>query len=171
MMFRKYIVAILSIVVLYSAAICVAEEGGLEESVFNIADESDEPAGDDSIFSKIDTSLPEPIQDGSAGYYSSAKLVIINKITAKSRQVTLDSGKAAFFDNMELKLHKCWKSSDVYVKNNQILVTMLENKFDEDPKLVFQGWLISGEPALSTFEHPVYEVLASECVGSKVNKL
>ena len=138
-----------------------------EGSVFDLA-EGPGKASEDSVFDKINTAPGEAIDLGAHGYYTTAKLVTINKITAKSRELTIEIGKSAYFDNIELKLHKCWKSSDPYIKNNQILVTVLENKFDEDQKLVFEGWLISSEPALSTFEHPVYEVMATDCLGNKI---
>lgn len=168
---RPYIVLILISIFALSALPLRAEpEGGEaveEHSVFDVAENADESRGD-SAFDKIETTASDPLETDAHGYYTSAKIVAINKITAKSRQITIELGKSSFFDNVELKLYKCWKSSDAYIKNNQILISVLENKFDEDPKLVFEGWLISSEPALSTFEHPVYEVLAMDCAGSKV---
>lgn len=137
-----------------------------EESVFDLVENPDESRGD-SPFDQIGAGHDAAPDPGTHGYYNSAKIVAINKITAKSRQITVEIGKSSYFDNIELKLYKCWKSSDPYIQNNQILISVLENKFDEDPKLIFEGWLISLEPALSTFEHPVYEVLAVDCTGSK----
>lgn len=162
---RPYIVLILISILTLPALLLRAEPD--EPSVFDVVENSDE-SRDDSVFGKIEAPEGDPLDAGAHGYYTSAKIVAINKITAKSRQITVELGKSSFFDNIELKLYKCWKSSDPYIKNSQILISVLENKFDEDPRLIFEGWLISSEPALSTFEHPVYEVLAMDCAGSKV---
>lgn len=161
---RPYIALILTSILIFPALLLSAEPE--ETSVFDVVENSDE-SRDESVFGKIEkAAIPADVQGH--GYYTSAHIVAINKITAKSRQVTVELGKSSFFDNIELKLYKCWKSSDPYIQNSQILITVSENKFDEDAKLIFEGWLISSEPALSTFEHPVYEVLAMDCAGNKV---
>jgi hypothetical protein len=147
-------------------------EAQQDESVFDLA-EGDEVgvSSSDSVFSKIDSHALKQNESGleGSGYYTSARVNAINKITAKSRQITIQLGKPAYFDNAEITLHKCWKSPGRPTPINQILVTVTENKFDEDPKQIFQGWLISSQPALSTLEHPVYEVIAAECVGKPEN--
>jgi hypothetical protein len=40
----------------------------------------------------------------------------------------------------------------------------MENKTEEDPIMVFQGWMISSNIGISTLEHPVYEVFIKECL-------
>ncbi len=139
-----------------------------EESVFDVTD-AETVDVEDSVFGKIDGATDTKVVTESdvSGYYNSAKLYAINKITAKSRQITVQIGKSAYFDNAEIILHRCWKAPGRPMPINQALVTVTENKFDEDPKQIFQGWLISSQPALSTLEHPVYEVMAAECIGDK----
>jgi len=137
------------------------------ESVFDVTDEG--ASTDDSVFSNIDAiEQNSQVRVEGKGYYSSANLVAINKITAKSKQITVKMGQSAHFDNAELKLHRCFKDGSSDATSNQMLITVVENKFDEDPRQIFHGWLISSAPALSTLEHPVYEVVASECTGNKV---
>lgn len=137
-----------------------------EESAFDLAEELD--VEEVSVFDASET-IPDKAAT-TYGYYDSAKIIALNKITANSQEITLKIGKVSYFHNAEIKLNKCWKSSDQYMPNNQILLTVTESKADEDPKSIFHGWLISSQPALASLEHPVYEIMAVECRGNQLNK-
>ncbi len=94
---------------------------------------------------------------------SKAKVIALNKTTAKSSEITLKVGDAQYFGNVEIKIHKCSKSLDPYSPDNKILLTITEHKIDEDPLIIFQGWMMSSNISVSTLEHPVYEIFAKEC--------
>lgn len=96
--------------------------------------------------------------------FNTAKLIALNKITAKSKELILKIGEAKYFGNIEIKVHKCLKSLDLYLPDNKILFTVIENKIDEDPLLVFQGWMMSSNISVSSFEHPIYEIFARDCL-------
>lgn len=91
------------------------------------------------------------------------KIIALNKITATSKELVLKTGESEYFGNIKITLHKCAKNVNPYVEDNYILLTVTEHKIDEDPILLFQGWLISSSISLSTFEHPIYEIFAKEC--------
>lgn len=93
-----------------------------------------------------------------------AKIIALNKITAKSQEMILNIGEAKYFGNIEIKLQKCLKIPNPYKPDNKILLTITENKTDEDPALIFQGWMMSSNISISTFEHPVYEIFAKDCL-------
>ena len=46
-----------------------------------------------------------------------------------------------------------------------MLLTIFDNKIDDDNLSVFHGWIVSSNPSISTFEHPVYEVIAVDCIS------
>lgn len=96
--------------------------------------------------------------------YNVAKIVALNKITAKSQEITIKKGEIKYFGNIEIKMHQCIKEVEPIFTVNKILLTLSENKIDEDPNLLFQGWMISTSISLSTFEHPVYEIFAKDCL-------
>jgi hypothetical protein len=158
----------LLIALLFITLPACAEEA---DSVFDVteAPNSDDSL-DDSAFNKIDANdlsvLPSAISEG---YYSGAKIIALNKITANSETMVIQVNTTAYFNNAKIELHKCWKSGNQISPSSQMLITILEHKFDDDQKSIFSGWIISGDPALSTFEHPVYEILAVECVGHKLH--
>ena len=90
--------------------------------------------------------------------YNTAKIVALNKITAKSKEFEIAIGETVTFGNIQITVHKYCKSPDIYSSTYYALLTITEHKIDDDPKVVFQGWLVSFNPSLSTFEHPIYEV-------------
>jgi len=161
---------LLSITVLLYCTNNALAEDVAEESVFDVTESLDTEASDDvSAFSKLGTDkVVNTATAEQPGYYDAARLIVLNKITANAKKITIPIGQVAYFNNAEIKLEKCWKSPDKNAPSSQMLITITENKFDDDAKLIFHGWLISSQAALSTFEHPVYEVLAVECVGNKV---
>lgn len=96
--------------------------------------------------------------------HKKAKIIALNKITAKSQEMILNVGEAKYFGNIEIKLQKCLKIPNPYKPDNKILLTVIENKTDEDPTVIFQGWMMSSNISISTFEHPVYEIFAKDCL-------
>ncbi|WP_341790751.1 DUF2155 domain-containing protein [Rickettsia endosymbiont of Polydrusus tereticollis] len=96
--------------------------------------------------------------------YQQGKVIALNKITATSRELIFKVGEEQYFGNIKIKLHKCVKNLDPYKEDNYLLLTITEYKIDEDPKLLFQGWMVSSSISLSTFEHPIYEIFAKNCL-------
>ena len=62
-------------------------------------------------------------------------------------------------------VHKCVKSTDPFNANNLMLLTIFDNKIDDENLSVFHGWIVSSNPSISTLEHPVYEVIAVDCIS------
>lgn len=153
-------------VILFLLTIC-AFTVYAEDSAFDIAEDPDSEI--DSVFTAAENPDPEKIATTS-GFYDSAKVIALNKITANSKEIILKVGKVSYFHNAEIKLNKCWKSPDQYMPNNQILLDVVENKADEDARSIFHGWLISSQPSLATLEHPVYQIMAVECRGNFISK-
>jgi hypothetical protein len=94
-----------------------------------------------------------------------AELIILNKITAKSTRDVFRIGEVKFFGNLSIEVHKCVKSTDPFNSNNLILLTIFDNKIEDDNLSVFHGWIVSSNPSISTLEHPVYEVIAVNCIS------
>ena len=124
---------------------------------------------ENDVFILLDENRPilnpsDNINDGSEfKNYTNGKIIALNKITATSEKINFKVGEEKYFGNIKIKLHKCIKNLDPYNEDNYLLVTITEYKIDEDPNLLFQGWLISSSISLSTFEHPIYEIFAKDC--------
>lgn len=140
-----------------------------ENSVFDNIEDPDSVIEDsDSVFNRSSRTIHDSKANVGNAYYSAAKIIALNKITANSKEILLTIDQPVYFHNAEITLKKCWKSPDQYMPNDQVLVNVNEKKADEDSKKIFHGWLISSQPALSSVEHPVYEIFAVECRGKVI---
>lgn len=97
-------------------------------------------------------------------YKGKAKLIILNKITAKSELVEFKIGQIKFFGKVSIELHKCAKNTDPVKGSNLVLLTIFDNKLKDEKSPIFHGWMDSSNPSISTLEHPVYEVIPVDCV-------
>jgi hypothetical protein len=94
----------------------------------------------------------------------SLTLIVINKITANSQTINVKVGQPVFFHNLEINLHKGFKSEDPYKNDSYGLLTLTEYKINDDAKILFHGWLIASSPSISTFISPIYEVFIKQCL-------
>lgn len=93
-----------------------------------------------------------------------AKIQILNKITAKAQYVTVDVNSQISFHTLKIKIFKCLKSSPYELSENKILMEISEKKNgQEDENIIFDGWMFSSSPAISSLEHAVYDVIAIDC--------
>ena len=100
-------------------------------------------------------------------YYGIAKIVALNKITAKSKEFSVKIGSTAYFGNIAISVKKCWSNNDPYFPQNKILLSVVESRVDEDPQNIFTGWMISSNIQASAMEHPSYELIAIDCHNGK----
>lgn len=93
-----------------------------------------------------------------------AEIIILNKITAKSKKEIFNLNKKRFFGNLSIEIHQCAKSKDPFYEDNLMLIKVMDNKIDEDNIIIFNGWVTSSNPSLSTVEHSVYEIIPVNCI-------
>lgn len=114
----------------------------------------------ESISSEIDVSE----DNKEFSYKQSAKVVVLNKITAKSELIKFKIGVTKVFGNISVEVHKCAKNINPLKSSNLMLITVFDNKIDNDKLLVFHGWMDSSNLSISTMEHPVYEIIPIDCI-------
>ena len=158
---KNYLIFIITLFILCISSISTkAEESFQDLEIIETSEERD--AAPLKQADKIIESLSggESLQLKS---YDSGKIIILNKITATSKELNLKIGKPQYFGNIQITLHKCIKNLDPYNEDNHMLFTVTEHKIDEDPMLIFQGWLLSSSISISSLEHPIYEIFAQNC--------
>ena len=184
-MFKSMIIRTLLLLVLFVKIGCVfatetlapmenniAEKSTSSEDTLDTGEGTAENIQESSVFDLLKNdaqptlSQKEPIQPSKSDFVELgiAKVIALNKITATSREITLKTKESKYFGNIEIKVHRCLKSADLYSPDNKILLTITENKIDEDEKIVFQGWMMSSNISITNFEHPVYEIFAKNCL-------
>lgn len=92
-----------------------------------------------------------------------AEAIVINKITTKSQTVIFKTEHVKFFGNLSVEIHKCINDPSDLKPNNMMLMTIFDNKIDDDKLSVFHGWMMSNNLSVSTLEHPVYDIIPVKC--------
>lgn len=140
------------------------------EDVFSVEETLDTGEGENSAGESYDGNngrskdeLTTASDQDDLKIYNSAKIIAINKITAQSKEIILKLGEPKYFGNIEIKIFKCYKDTNPYNPDSKILLAITEERVDEEPTIIFQGWMMSSNISISTFEHPVYEIFAKDC--------
>ena len=89
-------------------------------------------------------------------------LQILNKITAKSQYLEIPVNTRIVFSTLRITVFSCWKASPYDLVENKILLNVEENK-GGNYSTIFNGWMFSSSPAISSLEHSVYDLVAINC--------
>ena len=92
------------------------------------------------------------------------EIKILDKVSSKTSQLTLDINKETKFENLIIKVLKC-KNSEFdddpeITAYMQVQDITLDNN---DQVFVFNGWTFSSSPSITLFDHPVYDIWLSKC--------
>ena len=90
------------------------------------------------------------------------KFRALDKITAKTSDLSIIVGKKKRFGYLEIFPRKCRKAD----KDREVVVYVqvkdLSDKKD-DKVFVFNGWTFSSSPTIRTFDHPIYDLWVTGC--------
>ena len=89
---------------------------------------------------------------------------ILDKVSSKTSQLTLDINKETKFENLIIKVLKC-KNSE-FDDNPEVTAYMQVQDItldNNDQVFVFNGWTFSSSPSITLFDHPVYDIWLSKC--------
>ena len=93
-----------------------------------------------------------------------AEIRAIDRITGRSFKLKVPIDTEVTFSNLVLNIKYCYKNPiDKEIENYAYLIVrdkLLNN-------LVFQGWMFSSSPSLSSLEHPVNDIWLLNCVNKK----
>ena len=101
---------------------------------------------------------PEPPRE-----WNAVRLQGMNKVTARVSTIDAPLGVVMRFGNLEIIARRCWKAAPEDRPENAALLEIRELRPGEGPVTVFSGWMFSSSPALSTLEHPVYDLTVLGC--------
>ncbi len=95
---------------------------------------------------------------------SQAILIGLDKITAKSSELVINLNKIKKFGPLEIKILKCGK---VKVNNRTDSVAYMQvkdlTKNDNEKVFIFNGWTFASDPALTPFDHAIYDLQLLNC--------
>ena len=95
---------------------------------------------------------------------SQAVLIGLDKITAKSLELTVNLNEIKKFGPLEIKILKCGK---VRVNNKIDSVAYMQvkdlTKNQNEKVFIFNGWTFASDPSLSPFDHAIYDLQLVNC--------
>ncbi len=89
-----------------------------------------------------------------------ADLVVLDKVNAKSSQVSLKVGQAADNASLSIVLRSCVIRPPDMAKDSAAYLEITDSRPGAPG---FRGWLLANEPAVSMFQHPIYDVRLVAC--------
>ena len=94
----------------------------------------------------------------------SAQFIGLDKITAKTLDITVNLGEVKKFGPLETKILKCGKLN---LENKKVSVAYLQVKDlteNENEKIfIFNGWTFSSDPTIAPFDHAIYDLQLVSC--------
>ena len=93
-----------------------------------------------------------------------AEIKILDKVSSKTSQLSLNIDQETTFENLIIKILKC-KNSE-FDDNPEVTAYMQVQDItlnNNDQVFVFNGWTFSSSPSITLFDHPVYDIWLSKC--------
>lgn len=87
----------------------------------------------------------------------------LDKITARTSKFAFRVGETVDFGSLKITAHSCQVSDPMDPPESAALLEIHEQKKSQLPKSVFQGWMFASSPALSSLEHPIYDIWVIDC--------
>ena len=93
-----------------------------------------------------------------------AEIRAIDRITGRSFKLKVPLDKEVIFSNLILNIQYCYKNPiDKEIENYAYLI--VKDKLLND--IIFEGWMFSSSPSLSSLEHPINDIWLLNCVYKK----
>ena len=92
------------------------------------------------------------------------EIKILDKVSSKTSQLSLNINQESKFENLVIKILKC-KNSE-FDDNPEVTAYMQVQDItlkNNDKVFVFNGWTFSSSPSISLFDHPAYDIWLIKC--------
>ena len=92
------------------------------------------------------------------------EIKILDKVSSKTSQLSLNIDQETKFENLIIKILKCKNSK--FDDNPEVTAYMQVQDItlkNNDKVFVFNGWTFSSSPSISPFDHPVYDIWLLKC--------
>jgi len=92
------------------------------------------------------------------------EIKILDKVSSKTSQLSLNIDEETKFENLIVKVLKC-KNSE-FDDNPEVTAYMQVQDItlkNNDKVYVFNGWTFSSSPSISLFDHPIYDIWLIKC--------
>mgnify|MGYP001195070128 FL=1 len=95
---------------------------------------------------------------------SSAKFIGLDKITAKTSDITINLGETKKFGPLEIKVLKCGKVSSENKNDSVAYLQVKDISENQNEKVfIFNGWTFASDPTIAPFDHAIYDLQLVKC--------
>jgi hypothetical protein len=100
---------------------------------------------------------------------NSARLEALDKVTGRTTQIETRIEAPIRFGTLDIVVRSCHARPPELPPDSAGYLEVSEQRAAEDePRVLFTGWMFAATPGLSTLEHPVYDVIVLECYSASV---
>lgn len=87
----------------------------------------------------------------------------LDKITARVSELPIQNGQTVQFGSLVIRVSACNRRPPEEPPEATAFVEIGDGK-QTPPTFLFRGWMFASSPAVSAFEHPVYDVRVLRCL-------
>lgn len=99
------------------------------------------------------------------------KLRALDKVTARTMTFEVRIGSTVRFGPVYIKAQACRKTPPTEKPEAASFLQIWEVNVKDAPQWIFSGWMFSSSPALSSMDHPVYDVWVLDCLERKSDEI
>ncbi|MGZ9063601.1 MAG: DUF2155 domain-containing protein [Allosphingosinicella sp.] len=89
----------------------------------------------------------------------------LDKVTARISTIEAPIGQPVRFGTLEIIARQCDKTPPEERPEAAAFLQISEIKRGEPTEVLFSGWMFASSPALSSLEHPIYDVVVVDCIA------
>ena len=110
------------------------------------------------------SSIKEKKQNPKFSKDNSIKILGLDKITAKTKEINIKIGETKRFGLLEIKAIKCGKVDSKNEPGDVAYIQVIDLSDNQNEKVfVFNGWTFSSSTSLRPIDHPVYDLWLVGC--------
>ena len=96
---------------------------------------------------------------------SGARLIGLDKITAKTSEININLGETKKFGPLEIKVLKCGKVNSKNITKDSVAYLQVKDlSVNQNEKVfIFNGWTFSSDSTLTPFDHAIYDLQLINC--------
>lgn len=106
---------------------------------------------------------PLPLQQYPSNPMPIAVLQGLDKITARIYTFEAPVDQVIGFGTLKVTVKSCRKRPPEYPPESAAFLEIVEQRPDQQPNALFQGWMFASSPGLNPLEHAVYDVWLIDC--------
>ena len=95
---------------------------------------------------------------------NSVSIKILDKITAKVEKIIIHKHESFEIGSLKIEIFSCYTRPPEEIPEDFVLLKIYDLIKKDELKLIYQGWMISSSPSITSLEHPIYDVWLIDCI-------